>query len=57
VTGAWLSGFHHGRRDDRIIDLQGFEENLTELEFFCQEEKNFKLPVMQAVEQVLRVGK
>lgn len=57
VTGAWLSGYYHGRRDTRIIDLQGFEENLSKLTFFCQEEKNFKLPVMQAVEQVLGAGK
>jgi len=57
VTGAWLSGFYHGKRDSRIIDLQDFKENLSKLEFFCQEEKNFKLPVMQAVEQLLGAGK
>ena len=52
VTAAWLSGFYHGKRDNRIIDPQEFEENLSKLEQFCYQEKNFKLPVMQAIEQV-----
>jgi hypothetical protein len=52
-----LSGFYHGKRDNRIIDTQGFEENLSKLERFCYQEKNFKLPVMQAIEQVFGVGK
>ena len=57
VTAAWLSGFYHGKRDNRIIDPQEFEENLSKLEHFCYQEKNFKLPVMQAIEQVFGVGK
>jgi hypothetical protein len=56
-ANRWLSGFYHGKRDSRIIDLQGFEENLTKLEFFCQDEKNFKLLVMQAIKQVLGASK
>ena len=52
VTAAWLSGFYHGKRDNRTIDLQGIEENLSTLERFCYQEKNFKIPVMQAVEEV-----
>ena len=57
VTAAWLSGFYHGKRDNRIVDTQEFEENLSKLERFCYQEKNFKLPVMQAIEQVFGVGK
>src|SRR5215211_6472623 len=56
ITAAWLSGFYHGKRDNRIVDPQQFEENLSKLEQFCYEEKNFKLPVMQAIERVIRVG-
>ena len=56
VTAAWLSGFYHGKRDNRIIDPQVFEENLSKLERFCYQEKNFKLPVMQAIEQIFGVG-
>ena len=48
VTAAWLSGFYHGKRDNRIIDQQALEENLSKLEQFCYQEKNFNLPVMTA---------
>jgi acid stress chaperone HdeB len=57
LVGAWLSGFYNGKRNNRIIDLQNFEANLSKLENFCYEEKNYKLPVMQAVEQVIRRGR
>ena len=53
VTAAWLSGFYNGKRDNRIIDTQVLEENLSKLERFCF----FKLPVMQAIEQVVGMGK
>jgi acid stress chaperone HdeB len=57
TVAAWLSGFYHGKRDNRNVDLHDFEANLSKLEHFCYQEKNFKLPVMQAVEQVIGVGK
>jgi acid stress chaperone HdeB len=57
IVAAWLSGFYSGKRDNRVIDSQSFEANLSKLENFCYEEKNFKLPVMQAVEKVLGSGK
>ena len=57
IIAAWLSGFYNGKRDNRVIDLQNFEANLSKLENFCYEEKNYKLPVMQAVETVIGRGK
>jgi hypothetical protein len=57
TTAAWLSGFYNGKRDNRIIDTQKFEENLSKLEQFCYQGKNSKLPVMQAVEQIFGGGK
>jgi acid stress chaperone HdeB len=57
TTAAWLSGFYHGKRDNRIVDTQEFEENLSKLERFCYQEKNFKLPVMQAIDQVFGLDK
>jgi acid stress chaperone HdeB len=57
TVAAWLSGFYNGKRDNRVIDLQSFEANLSKLENFCYEEKNYKLPVMQAVEKVIGRGK
>ena len=57
MIGAWLSGFYNGKRDNRILDPQAFEQRLTKLEQFCYTEKNFKLPVMQAVEEIFGAGK
>ena len=57
LIGAWLSGFYNGKRDNRNLDMQNYEENLSKLERFCYEEKNFKMPVMQAVEQIFGPGK
>jgi hypothetical protein len=57
VIGAWLSGFYNGKRDNRILDLQTYEGNLSKLEQFCYLEKNFKMPVMQAIEELFGAGK
>jgi acid stress chaperone HdeB len=57
TVAAWLSGFYSGKRDNRVIDLQNFEANLSKLENFCYEEKNYKLLVMQAIEKVIGRGK
>lgn len=57
TVAAWLSGFYHGKRDNPVVDPQDFEANLRKLENFCYEEKNFKLPVMQAIEKVIGIGK
>ena len=56
VLAAWLSGFYHGKQDNRIIGLQDFEENLSKLEQFCYQEKNFKMPVMQAIDKLFSPG-
>ncbi len=57
LVGAWLSGYYNVKRDNHVMDLQNFEANLSKLQNFCYQEKNFKIPVMQAVEQVLGAGK
>ena len=51
---AWLSGFYNGKRDNKIIDQRNFEADLSRLEAFCYKEKNFDIPVMQAIEQAPR---
>ena len=53
TLAAWLSGFYNGKRNNQTIDPKQFEANLSKLTDFCYDEKNFKLPVMQAVEAVL----
>jgi HdeA/HdeB family protein len=41
VTAAWSSDFYHGQRNSRTIDLQEFEDNLSKLERFCYQDKEF----------------
>ena len=52
LIAAWLSGYYSAKRN-RLIDLQTFEENMSKVSNYCSDEKNFKVPVMKAVEQVL----
>src|SRR5262249_46594810 len=35
LIAAWLSGNYSGKRDNRVIDLQTLEANLSKLENFC----------------------
>jgi acid stress chaperone HdeB len=57
LIAAWFSGYYSAKRNTRVIDLQALEENLSKVTNFCSDEKNFKLPIMKAVEQVLGKGK
>ena len=45
LIAAWLSGYYNAKRT--------FEDNLSKVKNYCSDEKNFKVPVMKAVEQVL----
>jgi len=54
---AWISGYYNAKRNNRIIDLQTLDENVSKVKNYCSEEKNFKVPVMKAVEQLLGKGK
>jgi len=51
---AWLSGFYSGKRDKTLLNPEAFEADLSRLEAFCYNEKNFSIPVMQAIEQETR---
>jgi acid stress chaperone HdeB len=53
LIAAWLSGYYNAKRNNRVIDLQTFEDNMSKVKNYCSDEKNFKVPVMKAVEQVL----
>ena len=57
TVAAWLSGFYNGKSNNAVLDKQNFEANLTKLINFCSDEKNFKVPVMQAVERAIGSGK
>src|SRR6516225_8926383 len=53
LIAAGLSGYYNAKRNNRVIDLQALEENMSKVTNYCSDEKNFKVPVMKAVEQVL----
>jgi hypothetical protein len=53
LIAAWLSGYYNAKRNNRVIDLQTLEENMGEMKNYCSDEKNFNVPVMKPVEQVL----
>jgi hypothetical protein len=54
---AWFSGYYNAKRNNQVLDLQTFEENMTKVTNYCSDEKNFKVPVMKAIEQVLGKSK
>src|SRR5262245_2986514 len=53
LIAAWLSGYYNAKRNNQVIDLEAFDDNMTKVKNFCSDEKNFKVPVMKAVEQLL----
>ena len=53
LFAAWLSGYYHAKRNNWIIDSEGFENNVNKLNNYCYDEKNFKVPIMEAIERVL----
>ena len=57
MVAAWLSGFYNGKRNKTVVDNQTFEANMTKLVNFCYDEKNFKVPVMQAIERAIGSAK
>ena len=52
-VALWMSRYYSGKRSNSIIDLQAFEANAEKVELFCKQQKNLKLPLLQAVEQAL----
>jgi acid stress chaperone HdeB len=52
LIAAWMSGYYNAKRNTRVVDLQALEENVSKLQNYCYDEKNFKVTVMKAVEQL-----
>jgi len=53
LIANWLSGYYHAKRNNSIIDLESFENNVNKLNNYCYDEKNFKVPIMEAIERIL----
>jgi acid stress chaperone HdeB len=53
LIANWLSGYYHAKRNNWTVDVESFENNVNKLNNYCYDEKNFKVPIMEAVERVL----
>ena len=52
LIAAWISGYYSAKRNNTFIDTQDLEEKVGKLQKYCYEEKNFKVPIMKAVEEL-----
>ena len=53
LIATWLSGYYHAKRNNWIIQTESFEDNVNKLNNYCYDEKNFKVPIVEAIERVL----
>ena len=51
----WLGGYYNAKRDNTIVDIQEFEENIKNLEEYCRHHRLTR--VMQAVEETIKLAK
>ena len=49
---AWISGYVSAKRDTTIADRPALRGRIRELRDYCYEQKNYKVPVMKAVEEL-----
>jgi acid stress chaperone HdeB len=49
---AWLSGYYNAKQNNSIVDPQEIHERVDKLQNYCYDEKNFKVPVMKAIEEL-----
>ena len=54
TTAIWLNGYYHGKTGSTTIDTQQSEDMFGKLINFCQTGENGKVPVMQAIEHLLK---
>ena len=54
LLAAWMSGFYYNaKRNNKVIDLETLEDNVSKVQNYCYDEKNFKVPIMTAIQRVL----
>jgi acid stress chaperone HdeB len=54
TTATWLNGYYHGKVGSTTIDTQQSEAIFEELMHYCRLEHNSKVPVMQALESLVK---
>ena len=52
MIAIWLSGYYNGQRNKLTIDLQNVEAMADKIKTYCDEHKNWEVPVMQAIERL-----
>ena len=52
MIAAWLSGYYNAKRDNLTIDLQNVEATADKIQFYCENQGNWEVPVMQAIERL-----
>ena len=53
LLAAWMSGYYNAKRNNKVIDLGTLEDNVSKVQNYCYDEKNFKVPIMTAIQRVL----
>ena len=49
---AWMSGYYSAKQNNSFIDIQDLQEKVGKLQNYCYQEKNFRVPVMRAIEDL-----
>ena len=57
LVAAWFSGYYSAKQNNNLIDMQDLQEKVGKLQKYCYEEKNFKVPLMRAVEELFGKAK
>jgi acid stress chaperone HdeB len=53
LLAAWMSGYYNAKRNNKAIDLETLEDNVSKVQNYRYDEKNFKVPIMTAIQRVL----
>ena len=51
TVAIWLSGFHNGKRNNTVLDVERVKASAYKIRSYCRD--NFQTTMMEAVEKVL----
>lgn len=50
---AWIIGYQSAKRDTTLIDPAGLRNQARDVQRYCYQQKNSKVPVMKAIDELL----
>ena len=53
----WLSGYYHGKQNNPVFDPQTLQANADKVRNYCDQQKNWKVTLTHAAEQILDISK